>query len=45
MSNRKELIFDRTLNNADYIIGPHNLLKNGGIVEYDQNPHANYTSR
>ena len=41
----KEQIFDITLKNADYIIGGHNLLKNDGIVEYDQKPHKNYACR
>ena len=44
LSNIKQLIFDRTLKNLDYIIGHHSLLKNDGIVEYDKKPHADYAN-
>ena len=45
LSNIKELIFNRILTNADYMIGWHNLLKNDGIVEYDQKPHSDYANK
>ena len=45
LPNIKVQIFDRTLKNASYIICQHNLLENDGIVEYNQKPHADYTSR
>ena len=45
LSNIKEQIFNRILTNADYMIRQHNLLKNYGIIEYDQKPHSNYPIR
>ena len=45
LSNLKLQIFNRILTNADYMIVRHNLLKNDGIVEYDQKPHSNYPIR
>ena len=45
LSNIKEQIFNRILTNADYMMGRHNLLKNGGIVEYDKKPHSSYPIR
>ena len=44
LSNIKEQIFGITLKNVSDIIGQHILLKNDSIVEYGQNPHADYTS-
>ena len=43
--NIKQRIFDVILTNGYYTIGQHNLLKNDGIIEYDQKPHSDYPSR
>ena len=43
--NIKERILDIALKNTSYIIGPHNLLNNDGIIEYDQKPHTDYVCR
>ena len=45
LSNVEEEICYRILTNADCMIGRHNLLKNDGIVEYDQKPHSDYPIR
>ena len=45
LSNIKLQIFNRMLTNADYMIVLHKLLKNDGIVEYDQKPHSDYPIR
>ena len=43
--NIKERIFNITLTSVSYIIGGYSLLKNDGIIEYDQKPHFDYTCR
>ena len=45
LSDIIEKIFDIMLQNTNYMIGRHNLLKNNGIVEHDQKPHADYPIR
>ena len=45
LSDIKDKIFNRILKNTSYMIGRHNLLKNDGIVENDQKPHADYPIR
>ena len=42
LSNIKEQIFNRILAHVDYMMGQHNLLRNDGIVEYDQKSYSDY---
>ena len=41
----KDKIFNKMFKNTRYMIGRHKLLKNDGIVENDQKPHADYPIR
>jgi len=41
--NMKTQIYDKLLNSGKYIIGRKNLLKNSGLVDSDQLPHADYS--
>ena len=45
LSDIKLHIFDIMFKHTNYMIGRHNLLKNDGIVENDQKPHADYSIR
>ena len=45
LSDIKEKIFNKMFQTTHYIIGQYNLLRNGGIVENNQKPHADYPIR